>query len=146
MIYYLRFTSLLLLAAFVLLATPALLVSSAPPMPPPAPMLISPAANAVMDNGCSPKQDGITWDFDWSDVPGATAYHIRVWKNPAIPLINNMSVPSSSFNYVSAPSDHIINTNLTGWRWMVRAKVHGVWGPWSAQRFFRVARLNTDCP
>ena len=141
----LRFTGLLLLAALFLVSTPALLVSSAPP-PPPAPMLISPANGAVMDNGCSPKANGINWDFDWSDVPGATAYHIRVWRNPAIPLINNMSAPASSYDYVSAPSDHIINTNLTGWRWMVRAKVHGVWGPWSAQRFFRVERLNTDCP
>ena len=99
-----------------------------------------------MDNGCSPKPDGITWDFDWSDVPGATAYHLRVWRNPAIPLINNMSVPSSSFHYVSAPSDHIINANLNGWRWMVRAKVHGAWGPWSSHRSFRVEKLNTDCP
>jgi len=140
----LRCTGLLLLAALFLVSMPALLVSSAPP--PPAPTLISPANGAVMDNGCSPKRNGITWDFDWSDVAGATAYHIRVWKNPAIPLINNMSVPSSSFHYVSAPSDHIINTNLTGWRWMVRAKVRGVWGPWSAQRTFRVEKLNTDCP
>ena len=140
----LRFTGLFLLAALFLVSTPGPLVSSAPP--PAAPTLISPVNGAVMDNGCSPKPDGITWDFDWSDVPGATAYHIRVWRNPAIPLINNMSVPSSSFHYVSAPSDHIINANLNGWRWMVRAKVHGVWGPWSAVRSFRVERLNTDCP
>ena len=99
-----------------------------------------------MDNGCSPKRNGIKWDFDWSDVPGATAYHVRVWKNPAIPIINNMSVSSSSFNYVSPPSDYIANTNLTGWRWMVRAKVRGVWGPWSTTRSFRVEKLNTDCP
>ena len=146
MTFHLRFTGLLLLAALFLLSTPALLVSSVPPMPPPAPMLISPANGAVMDNGCTPKKDGINWDFDWSDVPGATAYHIRVWRNPAIPLINDMSAPASSYDYVSAPSDHIINTNLTGRRWMVRAKVHGVWGPWSSQRSFRVERLNTDCP
>ena len=99
-----------------------------------------------MDNGCSPKTNGINWDFDWSDVPGATAYHIRVWKNPATPLINNMSAPASSYDYVSPPSDYIANTNLTGWRWMVRAKVRGVWGPWSTQRSFRVEKLNTDCP
>jgi hypothetical protein len=141
----LRFTGLLLLAALCLISTPALRVSSAPP-PPPAPMLISPANGATMDNGCSPKADGITWDFDWSDVPGATAYHLRVWRNPAIPLINNMSISTSSFNYVSAPSDHIINANLGGWGWMVRAKVRGVWGPWSARRTFRVEKLNTDCP
>ena len=146
MTFLLRFTGLSLLAALLLVSTPALLVSSAPPLPPAAPMLISPANGAVMDNGCAPKPDGITWDFDWSDVPGATAYHLRVWRNPAIPLINNIGVPGSSFHYVSAPSDHIINANLNGWRWMVRAKVRGVWGPWSIVRWFRVERLNTDCP
>lgn len=93
--FCLRFT-FLLVATLLLIATPASL-SSAPPMAPPAPMLISPANGAKLDNGCKPTPDGITWDFDWSDVPGATAYHIRVWKNPAIPLINNMSVPSSSY-------------------------------------------------
>ena len=146
MTFYLRVTGLLLLVALFLISTPTPLVSSAPTVPPAAPMLISPVNGAVMDNGCKPKPDGITWDFDWSDVPGATAYHIRVWRNPAIPLINNNNVPSSSFHYASAPSDHIINTNLTGWRWMVRAKVRGAWGPWSIVRWFRVERLNTDCP
>jgi len=142
MTFHLRFTGLLLLAALFLVSTPALLVSS----PLSAPMLISPANGAILDNGCSPKPNGITWDFDWSDVPGATAYHIRVWKNPALPLINNMNVPSSSFNYVSPPTDYIANTNLGGWRWMVRAKVRNVWGPWSSVRSFRVEKLNTDCP
>jgi len=142
MTFHLRFTGLLLLAALFLVSTPALLVSS----PLSAPMLISPANGAILDNGCSPKPNGITWDFDWSDVPGATAYHIRVWKNPALPLINNMNVPSSSFNYVSPPADYIANTNLGGWRWMVRAKVRNVWGPWSSVRSFRVEKLNTDCP
>jgi len=144
MTFCLRFT-ILVVAALLLIATPASL-SSAPPMAPPPPMLISPANGALMDNGCKPKADGITWDFDWSDVPGATAYHIRVFKNPAIPLINDMSVASSSFHYASAPADHIINTNLTGWRWMVRAKVGTAWGPWSHARSFKVERLNTDCP
>ena len=113
---------------------------------PPPPTLISPAVGELMDNGCKPKADGITWDFDWSDVTGATAYHLKVFKNPALPLINNMSVLTSSYHYVSAPHDHIINSNLSNWRWMVRAKVHGTWGAWSAPRVFRVEKLNTDCP
>src|ERR1700681_183449 len=108
MAIHLRFTCLLLLAALLLVSTPTLIVSSAPAMAPAAPILISPAKGAVMDNGCSPKPNGITWDFDWSDVPGATAYHLRVWKNPALPIINNMAVPSSSFHYASPPADYII--------------------------------------
>lgn len=146
MTFHLHLTGLLLLSGLFLVSEPKPVAIAATPLPPLVPILISPPNGAVMDNGCKPKADGITWDFDWSDVNGATAYHIRVWRNPALPLINNMSVPSSSYHYASAPADHIINTNLNGWRWMVRAKVHGVWRPWSAVRFFRVEKLNSDCP
>jgi hypothetical protein len=111
----------------------------------PAPHLISPVNGAVMDNGCKDRSNGITWDFDWSDVHGATAYQIRVWKNPAIPLINNVTIPTSDYHYDS-PKSYIINTNLTGWGWRVRARVGKVWGPWSITGFFRMERLNTDCP
>ena len=133
------------ITGLVLLSGLFTMTGSNPPAPPPPPMLISSANGAMMDNGCQDKSNGLTWDFDWSDVPGATAYHIRVWRNPAIPAINNMAVVSSSFNYDS-PQTHIINQNRVGWQWRVRAKVGGHWGPWSARRFFRVERLNTDCP
>ena len=115
------------------------------PAPPP-PTLISPVNGAIMDNGCKPKAEGISWDFDWSDVPGATSYQIRVWRNPALPLINNVNVLTSSYHYGPPSSAHIVNANLNGWRWMVRAKVAGAWGPWSAPRWFKVEKLNTDCP
>ena len=98
-----------------------------------------------MDNGCQDKSNGITWDFDWSDVPGATRYHIRVWKNPALPVVNKMNVASSDYQHDS-PQSFIINSNRTGWQWRVRARVGTVWGPWSRIRSFRVERLNTDCP
>ena len=144
--FHLRVPGLFLLASLFLVSTSTPLLISAPLSPaPPPPALVSPTNGTVMDNGCKPKTDGITWDFDWSDVPGATAYHIRVWKNPALPIINT-NVPSSSYQYASAPSDYIINSNLSGWRWMVRAKVHGSWGPWSRVGNFRVEKLNTDCP
>jgi len=48
----------------------------------PAPALLSPANGAVMDNGCYPKRSAIVWDFDWTDVPGADAYYIKVWMEP----------------------------------------------------------------
>jgi len=126
-------------------STPKPFVSAAALMAPPAPVPIAPVNGAIMDNGCQNRKDGITWDFDWSDVPGATAYQLRVWRNPSLPVVNNMSIPSSSYHYDS-PHTFVINSNLNGWRWMVRAKVHGVWGPWSVVRFFRVEKLNTDCP
>ena len=144
MAFRLRFTAaLLLLAGLFLLSTPAVRVVSAPSVP--APKLISPVNGMFLDNGCSPKANEITWDFDWSDVIGASAYHLKVWRNPALPLINNVSVPSSSFHYVGGPNDYVANTNLNGWRWMVRAKVGNSWGPWSVVRNFRVEKLNTDC-
>jgi hypothetical protein len=143
MSFHFRFTGLLLIAGLFLVSTPTPIVSS--PSPPPAPTLISPANGAVMDNGCKDRSNGITWDFDWSDVPGATAYHLRVWRNPALPVINDMGVPASSYHYDS-PQTYVINSNLNGWRWMVRAKVHGSWRHWSTVRSFRVERLNTDCP
>jgi hypothetical protein len=141
----LRLTSCLIVIGMVLIAATTPRVLSARAAAIGQPQLISPNNNVVMDNGCGDKSNGITWDFDWSDVPRAEAYHIRVWKNPAIPVINEMNVTASNFHYDS-PQTYIINTNLTGWRWTVRAKVHGVWGPWAPARYFRVERLNTDCP
>jgi hypothetical protein len=144
--FHLRVPGLFLLASLCLISTSTPLGISAPLLPaPPPPILVSPTNGTVMDNGCAPKADIIKWDFDWSVVAGATAYHLRVWRNPALPIIN-LDVPSTSYHYASAPSDHIINTNLNGWRWMVRAKVRGVWGPWSRVGNFRVEKLNTDCP
>ncbi len=136
--FQLHITGLLLISGLFMPAAPK-------PAPPPAPTLISPASGAIMDNGCKPMHNNVTWDFDWSDVPGATAYHIRAWKNPAIPFVNDMAVPSSSY-HLDKPTGFFINTNLTGWRWTVRAKVHGVWGPWAVARGFRIEKLNTDCP
>ena len=109
------------------------------------PQLITPVNGAVMDNGCRDRSNGVTWDFDWSDVPGASAYHIRVWKNPALPVVNKMDVATSNYQSDS-PQSYIINSNLLGWRWRVRAKRGGVWGPWSRTGVFRVERLNADCP
>lgn len=137
--FHLHITGVLTLTALFALGQPAGIFKIPPPM------LVSPANGTVMDNGCQDKSNGVTWDFDWKDVPGATAYHIRVWKNPALPVVNNMNVATSDYHYDS-PQTYIINTNLTGWRWMVRAKVGRAWGPWSRVGFFRVERLNTDCP
>ncbi|MDT4967551.1 MAG: hypothetical protein QOJ64_2288 [Acidobacteriota bacterium] len=136
--YHLHIAGVLtLLGLFALAESPRLLQI-------PSPKLLSPANGAVMDNGCSDKSNGITWDFDWSDVPGATAYHIRVWRNPALPVINRMNVATSDYHYDS-PQTYVINSNLAGWRWRVRAKVGATWGPWSRTGFISVERLNTDC-
>jgi hypothetical protein len=133
-----------LIKGLLLLSGLFMLAASATGQIPP-PKLLSPTNGAVLDNGCQDKSDGVKWDFDWSDVPGATEYQIRVWKNPALPLVNNATTPTSDYHYDS-PQSYIINSNATGWRWMVRAKAGSVWGPWSRVGFFSVERLNTDCP
>jgi len=137
--FHLHIAGVLTLTALLAVAEPARRLQI------PAPKLISPVNGAVMDNGCQDKSNGVTWDFDWSDVPGATAYHIKVWKNPALPVVNKMDVATSDYHYDS-PQTYIINSNLTGWRWQVRAKAGGVWGPWSKIGYFSVERLNADCP
>lgn len=139
MAFSLCITGALMLSGMFALNEPARTLKISPPT------LTSPVNGSVMDNGCRDRSNGITWDFDWSDVPGATAYHIRVWRNPALPVINQMNVASSDYHYDS-PQTYIINSNLNGWRWRVRAKVGSVWGPWSTVGYFRAERLNTDCP
>jgi hypothetical protein len=136
--FHLHIAGVLTLTALLAVAEPARRLQI------PAPKLISPVNGAVMDNGCQDKSNGVTWDFDWSDVPGASAYQLKVWKNPALPVINNMNVATSDYHYDS-PQSYIINSNLTGWRWQVRAKAGGAWGPWSKIGFFSVERLNADC-
>ena len=138
MSFHLHITGVLTLSALFAMGEPARTLQIPPPT------LITPVNGAVMDNGCRDRSNGITWDFDWSDVPGATAYHIRVWKNPALPVVNQMNVATSDYHH-DRPQSYIINSNLLGWRWRVRAKAGGVWGPWSKIGFFRAERLNTDC-
>ena len=139
MSFHLYITGALTLSALFAMGEPARTLQIPPPN------LITPVNGAVMDNGCRARSDGITWDFDWSDVPGATAYHIRVWKNPALPVVNQTNVATSDYHH-DRPKTFITNNNLLGWRWRVRAKAGGVWGPWSKIGFFRAERLNTDCP
>jgi hypothetical protein len=140
MLFPFQITGLLFLSGALALGGPARKQLVIPP-----PTLTSPVNGAVMDNGCQDKSNGITWDFDWSDVPGAIEYQIRVWKNPALPVINNASTPTSDY-HDDSPQSYIINSNRMGWRWMVRAKVRGRWTAWSRVGFFSVERLNTDCP
>lgn len=97
-----------------------------------------------MDNGCRDQSEGITWDFDWEDVPDASDYHIQVWRNPEKPVVNDRQVRKSQYHSDSQKS-HIIEVNRKGWCWRVRAKVGGRWGTWSATQCFEAEPLDTDC-
>jgi hypothetical protein len=109
------------------------------------PSLVSPDIGAEMDNGCEDRSDGVVWNFDWSDCPSASAYHLFVQgSNASIPVIDDITT-ESSFRHES-PGSFIINKHLLGWKWKVRAKVNDTWGDWTAEQSFDVESINTDCP
>jgi curved DNA-binding protein CbpA len=115
------------------LPTPALCV----------PPLISPQEGAVLDNGSTDRQDDIIWNFDWTDCPGATQYHLYViHSGSVIPVIDTI-VTGSTYHDVSQGS-YIADANRLNWTWKVRAQAGGQWGEWSATRTFDVEPVNTD--
>ena len=109
------------------------------------PVLLSPSANEVLDNGCQDKSDPVIWLFKWSEVPGAKRYHLNVMHaGSTYPVIDRQSVGIASFaDY--GESSYIAKHNLENWHWRVRAMVNGVWSEWSEDRGFTVEPLNTDC-
>jgi WD40 repeat protein len=125
-------------------------VSGGPPstterqLPSPAvPRLVAPSPGALMDNSRQDRRDGISWEFDWSDVPGATAYHLYVIGPTALnPVINRDGLVVSGYHHESR--GYIVR--LKGWRWKVRAMVDGAWGPWSEERTFDVEPVDQDPP
>ena len=106
----------------------------------PGPTLDKPAAGATLDNGAFDGSKAYAWDFDWSDVPGATQYHLYVIgpKGKVPPFINNPTLTSSSSNRFETKGGYVADSNLLGWRWKVRALVNGVWSDWSEERTFDV--------
>jgi hypothetical protein len=108
------------------------------------PGLLAPADGAVLDNGCVSASDPLVWEFDWSDVPGATAYELYVRQFTATaPAIDATDVTTSS--YRREAMGYIGPVKLEGWEWRVRAKVDGADQDWSATRRFSVEPLDTDC-
>jgi hypothetical protein len=110
----------------------------AEPDQPGKPVLREPADGAIMDNGSLDLADPIAWNFDWEDVPQASEYQLFVMgPGASIPAIDQQSLKDSAFERKTAGS-YIAGRNLAGWRWKVRAKVNGKWGPWSEERIFDV--------
>ncbi|MCH9031077.1 MAG: leucine-rich repeat domain-containing protein [candidate division Zixibacteria bacterium] len=111
------------------------------------PILLSPENGDVLDNSCNDGEvtsDSVIWNFDWSDVSGATVYELFIKNNAAQnPVIDTFISPSS---FHSSLGGFISNANLLDWRWKVRAMVGGVWSAFSPERTFDVEPLNTDCP
>ena len=105
------------------------------------PQLISPEPSEVMQNGGPKWASTAVWNFDWSDVEGATQYHLYV-KFPSArnPLVDSANITESShiLAFMGTISSHY------GWIWKVRAMVDGVWSEWSETRTFNVEFVNTE--
>ena len=109
------------------------------------PTLISPQNGTVLDNGCKDHSDSIEWDFDWSDVPGATKYHIYVILENAVNPVIDAITTASSYHYSSLGA-YIEDAHRFNWTWKVRAgNDSGEWSEWSEVRYFDVEPLDTDC-
>ncbi|MFH1032494.1 MAG: TRAP transporter substrate-binding protein DctP [Chloroflexota bacterium] len=131
-------------------APPTMVPTVRPPTATPFPLpkelvLISPDEGALLDNGRFDGYDRIIWNFDWSDVPGATQYQIYVIGDTSPAPTINTQISYSNYhweNYGSIGGGNV-DQNRFGWTWKVRALVNGVWSGWS-QRTFNVEPVDTD--
>jgi len=106
---------------------------------------LAPSAAAVMDNGCSNRENGIRWEFDWSDCSDAQFYEFFLQqRGTQEPRVDVRNLTTSSFTVLE--SGFIFEEARTGWFWKVRSRINGVWSEWSPERDFEVEPVNTDCP
>jgi hypothetical protein len=108
---------------------------------PTVPTLLTPKAGAVLDNGRRDGRDHTIWEFRWSEVNGAEAYEISVGH------------PGGAVERVDRPyflsdrvDSYIIDQNVEGWTWRVRAIRGGVGLEWTEPRAFSVEPLDSDGP
>lgn len=107
------------------------------------PQLLSPAAGEVMDNGRSDGLDDVVWEFSWLPCDDAEAYQLMVdLRAPGILSTGYVDVETLATEYTYT-RERFIGT-LAGWTWRVRARVAGVWGPWSEERSFTLEPENSD--
>jgi hypothetical protein len=107
------------------------------------PVLLSPAAGEVLDNGRRDRLDDVVWDFRWSACEGAEAYQLVVHAPDASVAAIDVETPATESTSVRAGS-YIVEGNLDGWTWRVRARFGEAWGPWSEVRVFSVEPLDSD--
>ena len=114
-----------------------------PPVLAEGPSLLAPASGGKLPNGAWGATRPMVWEFDWSDVPAATHYHLYVKAAKADgPSINRSQLTASSYRYESKA--YVPEPNRTGWRWKVRALVDGVWTDWSQERTFSLEQVEMD--
>jgi hypothetical protein len=108
------------------------------------PSQVTPDEGAKMDNGCTNRENGILWEFDWSDCAGVEAYEFYLrQRNAQEPSVNQSTLTTSSYTVLE---ERVVpEESRNAWFWKVRAQVNGVWGNWSPERNFEVEPVNTDC-
>ena len=117
-----------------------------PPPPPSRPVLLAPEADAVIPqnnpaSGCAfhPSAGaGIRIAFDWVDVTapaGLAGYEIYAQGDRAtIPIVNS-STQSSEYVHIACGA-YVVDPNLQGWVWRVRAvDRNGQFSEWAERRF-----------
>jgi hypothetical protein len=116
-------------------ATGTMTVASAPAADPgEIATLVSPDDGAVVQA----TQTGIV-TFNWSAVPGATAYHLDLKEDAAtFPAIDNSTIPNPPWQFATGG----LGTSQ-GWRWTVQAEVGGVFQAWAPLKAFSVVRSTT---
>ena len=106
--------------------------------------LLAPEEGAILDNGCTNRENGILWEFDWSDCADAEAYHFFVQqRNAEEAFVDRRNVTDSSFSVLE--NGIVFEEARFGWFWRVRARVNGVWSGWSPERVFDVEPVDADC-
>ncbi len=108
------------------------------------PSLVSPKPSAILQNGRSDRSAMHFWEFDWSDCPGATAYHLFI-KGPGTTFSladdDTLKVARAGYGFTNG---YVPEHRRRGWMWRVRAKVNDQWGEWSELRTFDVAPLEPE--
>jgi hypothetical protein len=114
------------------------------------PQAIFPVDGGVeADNGCMGSSDPMVWRFEWTECPGATAYHVRSRSLVATLPDDYYNVQDSTLTqpyFERAELGFVLNESRTDWGWQVRAKVVGFWHEWSPMETYVFEPVNTDCP
>lgn len=101
------------------------------PVPDPSeiPTLLSPDEGAVLTAAPS----GVA-TFNWSAVPGATAYHLNIQHTGSMfPALDKADIANPPWQIATGGIDR---PNFAGWHWSVQARVGGIYQPWSSVRAF----------
>ncbi len=112
------------------------------------PLITAPLPQATLDNGCNGVNETMTWDFEWTEIEGATEYQLIV-RHPSVSVNTVNEIVTTNSWTLSRFTQ--INTYFTDWTVKVRAKVDGLWGDYHGSTLaeevmlFNVERTDTDC-